>query len=358
MLTFDPNPPYLRWCVDTGRGRREEQCLFSADWAQHVAQTIDDPSALQWVGYLLHNGGDVVTSPVSALGPGNLADARKTEKLLPEYNGITCQVAEHWMGKYPAVPHVLLCDTAFFTTLPPEAGLYAIPYELSKQGIRRYGGYGLCHQWAWEQVRRLTKGQARRVVSVYLGDHTNLTAIRDGLAIETTIGFSPVEGIISASACGDIDPTVIFQMQSTGMSLDQIRSILTSRSGITGLLGRPAGMLNVLMVGQDPRIRLAKEVLQYAILKAIGAFTAVLGGLDALVFVSPDARQWMSFVTEVSQDLACVGIRVRTGPVAQEASIELTDATSLAKAFCLGYDRWDVLKEHASSFLKEEGNRK
>lgn len=358
MLIFDPNPPTLRWCVDTGRGRLERHCLFSADWAQQVAQTIDDPSGLKWIGYVLHNGGDVVTSPVSALGPGSLADVMRTERLLPDHNGITCRVAEHWMGKYPALPHVLLCDTAFFTTLPPEAGLYAIPYELSKEGIRRYGGYGLCHQWAWEQVRRLTSAHAGRVVSVYLGDHTNLTAMRDGLAVETTIGFSPVEGIISASACGDIDPTVIFQMQSTGMSLDQIRSILTSRSGITGLLGRPAGMLDVLMAERDPRMRLAKAVLQYAILKAIGAFAAVLGGLDTLVFVTPHARQCRGFVTEVCQGLACVGIRLRTGPVAQEASVELTDATSLAKAFCLGYNRWEVLEEHADAFLKEKGNGK
>ena len=313
---------------------------------------------MKWVGYLLHNGGDIVTSPVSALGPGNLADVMRTEKLLPEHNGITCQVAEHWMGKYPALPHVLLCDTALFTTLPPEASVYAIPYELSKKGIRRFGGYGLCHQWAWERIRRLTNGHARRVVSVYLGDHTNLTALRDGLPVETTIGFSPVEGIISASACGDIDPTVIFQMQSTGMSLDQIRSILTSRSGITGLLGRPAGMLDVLTVGQDPRMRLAKAVLQYDVVKAIGAFTAVLGGLDVLVFVTPYARQCMSFVTEVCQGLACVGIRIRTGPVAQGASVELTDAISFAKVFCLGYNRWDVLEEQAGAFLKEKGNRK
>jgi acetate kinase len=193
---------------------------------------------------------------------------------------------------------------------------------------------------------------------VYLGDHTNLTALRDGLPVETTIGFSPVEGIISASACGDIDPTVIFQMQSTGMSLDQIRSILTSRSGITGLLGRPAGMLDVLTVGQDPRMRLAKAVLQYDVVKAIGAFTAVLGGLDVLVFVTPYARQCMSFVTEVCQGLACVGIRIRTGPVAQGASVELTDAISFAKVFCLGYNRWDVLEEQAGAFLKEKGNRK
>jgi acetate kinase len=357
MLLFDPEPPYVRWWLSEGGRPREGRCLSGTDWAERVARTIAQPAGLKWIGYLLHNGGEVVTDPVSRLIPEGLDKVRQTIELLPEHNDLTCRVAQEWLARRPEIPHLLLCDTGFFWRLPPEASLYAVPYELRKHGIKRYGGYGLCHQWVWRQVERLQDGRADRVVSVYLGDHTNIAAIRNGLPLETTIGFSTVEGIISATACGDIDPTVVFQMQSEGMTLEQIRLLLSSKSGFAGLLGKRTGLLKVLNATSDPQGRLAKEMLRDGILRYIGSSVAAMGGVDALVFATPHPAECLGFVAEICQALACVGVRPRIGPIEQEAACELTDATSLVKAFCLGYNKWQVLAGYGSAFLPDEGDR-
>jgi acetate kinase len=361
MLLFDPDPPHLRWRLSEGGGSFpapvEGHCLAGAGWAEQVARSAPEPAALKCVGYLLHNGGEIIADPVSQLTPEGLEKVRQTVRLLPEHNDLTCRVAQEWMTRRPDVPHVLLCDTAFFCGLPPEASLYAIPYELRTHGIKRYGGYGLCHEWVWRQVVRLQSGRGARVVSVYLGDHTNVAAIRDGLPLDTTIGFSQVEGIISATACGDIDPTVVFQMQSAGMSLEQIRSLLSDKSGFAGLLGRPAGLLEVLIATSDPQARLAKEMLRYGILRHVGSCIAVMGGVDAVVFATPHPNACLGFIVEICRALACAGVRLRNDPIELEAGGELTEAASVVKALCLTYDKWQGLAEHVSTFLTAQGNQ-
>ena len=359
MLLLDPDPPYLRWWLSDAGGvpaPTEGHCLAGADWAERVAAAIAQPAALKCVGYVLHNGGEIITDPVSRLTPEGLDWVRQTVKLLPEHNDITCRVAEEWLTRRPDVPHVLLCDTAFFCSLPPEASLYAIPYELRRHGIKRYGGYGLCHQWVWRQAVRLQNGRAARIVSVCLGDHTNVAAIRDGLPLDTTIGFSQVEGILSATTCGDIDPTVVFQMQSAGMPLEQIRSLLSDKSGFTGLLGRRAGLMEVLNAASDPQARLAKEMLRYGILRHVGACIAVLGGVDAVVFATPHPDACMTFIAEMCRALACAGVQLRSDPIEQEGACELAEAASVVKAFCLAYDEWTVCADHVSTFLTARGN--
>lgn len=322
-----------------------------------VAQTIPGPSAVDWVGYLLHNGGDVFTSPVSLLTPSLLEDARKTVKLLPEHNDITCRVIEDWLDRYPDVPHLLLCDTAFFVSLPPQAAFYAVPYEFHKIGVRRYGGYGLCHEWIWRQVRKILNGPVNKVVSVFLGDHTNLAAIREGQPAETTIGFSLVEGVISSTTCGDIDPTIVFQMQSAGMSFEQIRSMLSGKSGFTALLGRPAGLLDVLN-DAGAGARLAKEMFRYNVLRYIGSCAAAMGGIDALLFASPYANQCMSLVQDICQALECVGLKPVGVPSERNGTWTLAADGSFVKAFLLEYNRWQVLAELGSVFLRDQGDRK
>ena len=358
MLLFDPEPPYVRWWLSEGGRSTEGRCLSGAGWSERVAEAITEPADLKWIGYVLHNGGEVVVDPVSRLMPEDLERVRQTIGLLPEHNDLTCRMAQEWLTRRPEIPHLLFCDTGFFRCLPPEASLYAVPYELRKYGIKRYGGYGLCHQWVWRQVEHLRDKRAAKVVSVYLGDHTNIAALRDGLPLETTIGFSQVEGILSATACGDIDPTVVFQMQSEGMPLEQIRLLLSSESGFTGLMGKRVGLLEVLNATSDSQARLAKAMLRYEILRYIGAYIAVLGGVDTLVFATPHPGACLGFVAEICRALACVGVQTRAEPAEREVAWELTDSASFVKAFCLAYNVWQVLAGCGSAFLLNPGDRK
>jgi acetate kinase len=133
--------------------------------------------------------------------------------------------------------------------------------------------------------------------------------------------------------------------------------LLSSKSGFAGLLGRPAGLLEVLNATSDPQARLAREMLRYGLLRHIGACIAVMGGVDAVVFTTPRPGACLGFIAETCQALACAGVRPRNDPIKQEATCELTEAASVVKAFCLAYDKWQVLAEHVSTFLTAQGNQ-
>ena len=199
-------PPYLRWCAFEQGGARAKRCAFGAEWLQTVKTGAGDLGKVKAVGYMLRHGGDRFKQPVLRVTPQTLGEVEDAVRFLPEFNDITCKVLDCWTKELPGIPHFLFCDTAFFAGLPDVAGTYAVPEELRETGVRRYGSYGLVHQWAWAKARSLFGENVGKMVSVYLGDHTNLAALRDGQPLDTTIGFTPVEGIPPGPAAGTSMP--------------------------------------------------------------------------------------------------------------------------------------------------------
>lgn len=185
------------------------------------------------------------------------------------------------------VVHVAVFDTAFFTALPETARAYAIPHELAeKHGLRRYGFHGLAHKSMWQSWRALQSGslQSARIISMQLGAGCSITATDNGLPRDTSMGFSPLEGLVMATRSGDIDPglTTFLQRQES-LTPQQLDRLLNARSGLLGISGISADIRELLR-SPDELARLAVDLYCYRVRKYVGAYLAVLGGAEAIVF--------------------------------------------------------------------------
>ena len=355
VVLFDPAPPSLRWRILDDGNLSEGSCEFGQHWHDAVEGHIRDLEAVDTMGYVLYHGEEEIVEPVSRLAPDSLKSLERCMRFLPEYNEVTLRTAEYWMSRLPKIRHLLMCETAYFVKLPPEASDYAVPSVLRNDGIRRYGGFGLCHQWAWEQANLLLGHKVRKVISVYLGDHSNGAAIAGGSPVDTTIGFTPVEGIISSGGCGDIDPTIVFQLHSTGMSLREITRILSRESGFTGLLGRESVFADILRGWDEPDISAAREIFCYNVRKSIGAFLSVLGGVDAVIFLTDKPPESMRLIMGLCSSLEFLGADCRPAPEKQGNVWSFVHGGSTVGIFCLTHDRWNIIAEAANNFiLKEE----
>jgi acetate kinase len=190
----------------------------------------------------------------------------------------------------PDVPHVAVFDTAFHQTLPPHAFLYAIPYDLyAKHRIRRYGFHGTSHRYVTEQAAEMLgrpPGETN-VITCHLGNGCSVTAVAGGKSVDTSMGLTPLEGLVMGTRSGDIDPAIIFHLiRAVGMKADEIDALLNRESGLLGVSGVSNDMREVTCAaaGGNDRADLAIDIFCYRLKKYIGAYTAVLGRVDALVF--------------------------------------------------------------------------
>ncbi|MCS7043900.1 MAG: acetate kinase [Bryobacteraceae bacterium] len=188
------------------------------------------------------------------------------------------------------VPHVAVFDTAFFHTLAPHVFLYGLPLEYyERDHIRRYGFHGTSHRYVSARAAELL-GRAPeecRLITCHLGNGCSICAVDGGRAVDVSLGFTPVEGLVMGTRCGDIDPGVVFHlMRARGMSVDEVEELFIRRSGLLGLSGRSNDMRDLVQAAAagDARARLAIDVFCYRAKKYIGAYWAVLGGADAIVF--------------------------------------------------------------------------
>jgi len=273
---------------------------------------------IQAVGHRVVHGGDRFYESTLITGPV-LETIREFEDLAPLHNPINLLGIEIAMELFPGVPHVAVFDTAFHQTMPKTAYLYAIPLELyERYRIRRYGFHGTSHWYVSRRAATLLKRPLEhlRIVTCHLGNGCSMAAIRGGRSVDTTMGFTPLEGLVMGTRSGDIDPSVAFFLVTRkGYSLEEVEEILNKRSGVLGLSGISNDVKTVLeaMHGGNERARLALEIFAYRVKKYIGAFTAVLGGLDCLVFTagigerSPEMRQL------ICEGLEGLGLRLDPG---------------------------------------------
>src|SRR5664280_281432 len=184
---------------------------------------------------------------------------------------------------HPAVPHVACFDTAFHATLPPAAYTYALPAEWrDRWGVRRYGFHGLSHAWASRRAQQLVPC-ARRVVTCHLGAGASLAAVLDGRSVDTTMGFTPLDGLVMATRSGSVDPGLLIWLEERErLAPREVADTLEHRSGLLGLAG--TGDMRELLGRADPDAELALEVYVHRLASSVAAMTVGLGGLDTLVF--------------------------------------------------------------------------
>ena len=203
--------------------------------------------------------------------PANLAGIRAARSLLLE------------------VPHVAVFDTAFHSTLPRRAYLFGLPYALYEEhGIRRYGFHGPSHDYVTRRAAELLgrPREALKLISFHLGNGASAAAVRHGRSLDTTMGFTPLDGLLMGSRSGELDPGVALHLLRQGSSVDELDELLNRRSGLLGLSGVSNDMRDVREAASngDERARAAIEVFCYRIRKTVGAYACAMGGLDAVVF--------------------------------------------------------------------------
>jgi acetate kinase len=320
---------------------------------EHRLGTLRDAGP---IGYVLHHGGTTVTEPVSHIGPDTLLAIQRCSRFLPEQNDALYRLVNLGLLALPTAAQLLFCDTAFFLDLPEHVRTYALPLSLAEPSVRRYGGFGLCHQWVWDSLRSLSTVPPSRVVSVCLGEVPNVAAIKDGKPVETSIGFTPLEGLSSARSSGDVDPTIIFQLHASGFSFNEVARMLTEQSGFSVLLGRECTLAEIARGrSEDPEMAKAKDFHVYQLRKYIGALVSALGGVDAIAFASEDMAAYGDLIRSFSQELRFLGVGPTPHPGASESVLRLTENDSRVRLYGLHYDKWTALCERGLAYLRAPG---
>ena len=215
----------------------------------------------------------------------------------------------------PGIPQVAVFDTAFHQTIPEIAFLYGLPYQLYRRHkVRRYGFHGTSHRYVAHRFRQLT-GRAReasKLITLHLGNGASACAIRDGDSVDTSMGFTPLEGLVMGTRSGDLDAAILdYVANKEGLTLSQVELMLNKQSGLLGLSGLTADMRELLMEVEehdDRRARLAVEVFCYRARKYLGAYLAVLDGADAIVFAGGIGENAVDVRARICGDLEWLGI--------------------------------------------------
>ncbi len=189
----------------------------------------------------------------------------------------------------PGVPNVAVFDTAFHSTMSKEVFLYGLPYEVyTDWKVRKYGFHGTSHKFIRDEVERFTDKKATdlKIISCHLGNGSSICAIKNGKCVDTSMGFTPLEGLIMGTRSGDLDPAVLeYIMNKTGMNISQMTNYLNKKSGLLGITGTSSDMRDLCeKLGKDERADLAMDMLAYRVKKYIGSYVAAMDGVDVIVF--------------------------------------------------------------------------
>lgn len=246
-----------------------------------------------------------VLSHIEALNP-----------LAPLHNPVNVAGIRAMRHLLPAAPHVAVFDTAFHHTLPAYAYLYGLPYALyEKQRVRRYGFHGTSHHYVSLRAAQFLKRRPNelRIVSCHLGNGSSLCAVNHGRSVDTTMGFTPAEGLIMGTRCGDVDAGVVaFLERTNGLTATQTEDMLNQKSGLLGLSGISSDMREILKAADEdhPRALLALKAYCYRVRKYVGAYVASMGGLDTVIFTGGIGQGSAEVRALALQGLECMGITI------------------------------------------------
>lgn len=251
---------------------------------------ISDLKEISAIGHRVVNAGPFFKKSTLVTDEVIKLFKEKSMPYAPLHNGPALQGINACFETMPGIPQVLVFDTTFHQTMPEKAFLYGVPYEwYTENGVRRYGAHGMSHQYVTEEAAKLLGKDISEVnmISCHLGNGSSVTAIKNGKCVDTSMGFTPLEGLVMGTRSGDIDPAVLeFMMDRTGMNIHEMLNTLNKKSGLLALSGKTGDVrdLRILRDGGDERAKMALEVLTYRIRKYIGAYMAVLGHIDCITF--------------------------------------------------------------------------
>ncbi len=252
------------------------------------SKIIKDLCELDGIGHRVVHGGEEFCEP-TIINDKVIKQIEKLIPLAPLHNPANLEGIKSSIEHCPNVPQVAVFDTAFHSSIPKYAYMYALPYETyEKDGVRRYGFHGTSHHFvAKEAAKKLgIKMENLNAITLHLGNGASMSAVKNGKSIDTSMGLTPLEGLIMGTRCGDIDPAIIFYLSRVeNLNEDELDNMLNKKSGLKGICGNN-DMREVGEMAQngDEKAKLALEMFSYRIKKYIGSYSAVLGRVDCLIF--------------------------------------------------------------------------
>lgn len=255
----------------------------------------------------------------------------------------------------PDVPAIAVFDTAFHRTIPNVAAQYAIPHELAAEhSLRRYGFHGISHQYVSTKLLKVMKRDARgsRLITCHLGNGASICAIRDGQSIDTSMGLTPMEGLIMGTRSGDIDPGLVLHLiTALKMSATEVNEMLNHQSGLKGMSGRGSDVRELESAARagDPLAALALEAFAYRVKKYIGAYTAALGGVDAIAFAGGIGEHSANLREQICRGLEGLNVRIDSARNQRASAPEPTRISGDADAVQL----WIVPTDEEEQIARE-----
>ena len=322
-----------------------------------VIKSMDEISA---VGHRVVHGGEkykesvVINDEVKA----NIEECFKLAPLHNPANMIGIKACEELM---PNTPMVAVFDTAFHGTMPEDAYLYALPYELyEKHGIRKYGFHGTSHKYVSQTCAEVMGRDIKdlKIITCHLGNGASLCAVKNGVSVDTSMGFTPLEGLAMGTRCGNIDPAIVtFLMKEEGLSVDEVNDLLNKKSGVLGISGISSDFRDIEDAAfnkDDRRAKLALKIFEYKIRTTIGAYAAAMGGVDAIVFTAGVGENGRETREKCLEGLEFLGVEIdREANNVRGKVREISKAGCKVKAFVIPTNEELVIARDTLELIKK-----
>ena len=322
-----------------------------------VIKSMDEISA---VGHRVVHGGEkykesvVINDEVKA----NIEECFKLAPLHNPANMIGIKACEELM---PNTPMVAVFDTAFHGTMPEDAYLYALPYELyEKHGIRKYGFHGTSHKYVSQTCAEVMGRDIKdlKIITCHLGNGASLCAVKNGVSVDTSMGFTPLEGLAMGTRCGNIDPAIVtFLMKEEGLSVDEVNDLLNKKSGVLVISGISSDFRDIEDAAfnkDDRRAKLALKIFEYKIRTTIGAYAAAMGGVDAIVFTAGVGENGPETREKCLEGLEFLGVEIdREANNVRGKVREISKAGCKVKAFVIPTNEELVIARDTLELIKK-----
>ena len=326
-------PTGLRWEAEALEPLESLEALLAGLWTGSGA-ILGGPDDVEVIGHRVVHGGATLTESVRLAADTRAAIARATQ-YAPAHNAAAIALMDAARSAFgDSRPQVAVFDTTFHRTMAPAAFTYAGPYAWLAQGIRRYGFHGISHQYASHRAARLLHREPAgfRVVTCHLGSGCSLAAVRSGRSVDTTMGFTPMDGLPMARRSGAVDPGIlIYLLRHGGHTAESLEHLLNNEAGLAGLSGTDGDMRAVLagIDRGDDRARLAFDVFVHHVRQGIARMAATLNGMDAVVFTGGIGAHSARVRAAVCESLTFLGVTLDAGCNAEspgETDISSVDA--------------------------------
>ncbi len=276
---------------------------------------LEDFHILDAVGHRVVHGGEHFSEPVK-ITPEVIATIERVIPLAPLHNPSNLEAIHAFGAHYPTIPQIAVFDTAFHQSMPPHAYCYALPLELKeKYAVRRYGFHGTSHSYVAKEAAKMLGRplETLRLITLHLGNGASAAAVAYGKSIDTSMGMTPLEGLMMGTRSGDMDPAIIPYLVRNGFEVDTIDTMLNKKSGLKGICGTN-DMRDVIARAdkEDKNARLALFMYTYRIKKYIGAYAAAMGGVDAVVFTAGIGEHATKVRKMVCDEMVWMGIELDT----------------------------------------------